>query len=148
MFCIQYQFKFQCTLVASYPLSNFFLFEHFVRFDSHVLKQWNSLLGPRATFLLSKHWLWFVPAKKCSVSGPKTTEQHIWTHFCFVFNASDCVTRPVVVPLCVLWSGLWSRPRSFPRCLLWRLQPGRRTSCWRWCPDTMSLDTCHQMIEG
>lgn len=65
--------------------------------------------------------------------------------FLTVFSASCCATRLKMVPLCVLWSGLWSRPRSFPRCLPWRWQRGRRTSCWRWCPDTMSLGTCSQM---
>lgn len=48
------------------------------------------------------------------------------------------------IPLYALWSGLWSQPQSFPRCLLWRWQRGRRTSCWRWCLDTMSLGTCIQ----
>ncbi len=72
------------------------------------------------------------------------------THFvqalCFV-SAIQHITGLNIVPLCVLWSGLWSRPQSFPRCLLWRWQRGRRTSCWRWCPDTMSPGTCSQRSE-
>lgn len=64
--------------------------------------------------------------------------------FSLTFWARDGISKLNLLPLCVLWSDLWSRPQSFPRCLLCRWQRGRRTSCWRWCPDTMSLGTWNQ----
>lgn len=67
--------------------------------------------------------------------------------FSLTFWVRDGISKLNLLPLCVLWSDLWSRPQSFPRCLLCRWQRGRRTSCWRWCPDTMSLGTWNQLSD-
>lgn len=69
-----------------------------------------------------------------SRTGTVTPQSHPFSHRRPGLWSTD-------IPLCVFWSYSLFQLLSFPQWHLCRLQQGRRTSCWMWYHDTMSLGT-------